>query len=124
MSIEERYEEVREPIVAGRNRGYLLHDQISDSLPPGISSDELNELMGALTRAGIEAVDSEDAGPDSALLREGLGLVQRSLSRVVTSSRRGTIRFAYVFDRLVASACSPAAGRSISRSASKQPSAG
>ena len=73
LSIEERYEEVREPIVAGRNRGYLLHDQISDSLPPGISSDELNELMGALTRAGIEAVDSEDAGPDSALLREGLG---------------------------------------------------
>ena len=63
MSIEERYEEVRELIVAGRDRGYLLHDQISDSLPSGISSDELNELMGALTRAGIEVVDSEDAAP-------------------------------------------------------------
>ena len=73
MSIEERYEEVRELIVAGRDRGYLLHDQISDSLPSGISSDELNELMGALTRAGIEVVDAEDAGPDSARLREGLG---------------------------------------------------
>ena len=73
MSIEERYEEVQELIVAGRDRGYLLHDQISDSLPSGISSDELNELMGALTHAGIEVVDSEDAGQDSALLREGLG---------------------------------------------------
>ena len=73
LSIEERYEEVRELIVAGRDRGYLLHDQISDSLPSGISSDELNELMGALTRAGIEVVDSEDAAPDSALLREGFG---------------------------------------------------
>ena len=66
MSIEERDEELRELILVGRESGYLLQDQLSDLLPPDVSPDELSEVMGTLASAGIEVVDSEDAGTDSA----------------------------------------------------------
>ena len=69
MSIEERDEELRELILAGRESGYLLQDQISDLLPPDVSPDELSEVMGTLANAGILVVDSEDTGTDSATRR-------------------------------------------------------
>ena len=62
MSIEERYEEVRELLVVGREQGYLLRDQISEALPADLGADEPKELMAALASGGIEVIDSEGAG--------------------------------------------------------------
>ena len=72
MSIEERYEEVRELLVVGREQGYLLHDQISEALPADLSADEPKELMAALASAGIEVIESEGAGRDAGLVRARL----------------------------------------------------
>ncbi len=60
MSIEEKYEEVRQLIAVGKEKGYLLYDEVNDLLPVDItSSDELDELFSTFSSAGIEVVDSE-----------------------------------------------------------------
>ena len=60
MSIEEKYEGVRQLIATGKEKGYLSYDEINEGLPPEItSSDELDDLFSALGNAGIEIVESE-----------------------------------------------------------------
>ena len=60
MSIEEKYDEVKELILMGKERGYLLYDEVNDLLPEGIcSSDELDSIFSLFGSAGIEVIDSE-----------------------------------------------------------------
>ena len=62
MSIEERYDEVRQMIVVGKEKGYLLYDEINELLPSEITSaEDLDELFNAFGSAGIEIVDSDKA---------------------------------------------------------------
>ena len=60
MSIEDKYDEVRELIIIGKQRGYLLYDEINDLLPEGIcSSDELDGIFSLFGSADIEVIDAE-----------------------------------------------------------------
>ena len=60
MAIEEKYDEIRQLIIIGKEKGYLLYDEVNEALPADMSSsDELEDLFGALGNAGIEVVDSE-----------------------------------------------------------------
>ena len=60
MSIEEKYDEVKELILLGKEKGYLLYDEVNDLLPEGIcSSDELDSIFSLFGSAGIEVIDSE-----------------------------------------------------------------
>ena len=60
MSIEEKYDEVKELIQMGKERGYLLYDEVNDVLPEGIcSSDELDSIFSLFGTAGIEVIDAE-----------------------------------------------------------------
>jgi RNA polymerase primary sigma factor len=60
LSIEERYDEVRQLITIGKEKGYLLYDEVNELLPADItSSDELDDLFSTFGNAGIEVVDSE-----------------------------------------------------------------
>ena len=60
MSLEEQYDEVRQLIEIGKEKGYLLYDEVNELLPADIStSDALDELFTAFGLAGIEVVDSE-----------------------------------------------------------------
>ena len=60
MSLEEKYDEVRQLIEIGKEKGFLLYDEVNEILPPNItSSDQLDELFTAFGNAGIEVVDSE-----------------------------------------------------------------
>ncbi len=61
LSIEEKYDEIQQLIIVGKERGYLLFDEINDLLPAEVtSSDELDDLFATLGNAGIEVVESED----------------------------------------------------------------
>ena len=61
MAIEEKYEEVKQLIILGKERGYLLYDEINDLLPAEINtSEEIDELFLAFGEHGIELVDSEE----------------------------------------------------------------
>ena len=60
MSIEERYDEVRQLITIGKEKGYLLYDEVNELLPSEItSSDELDDLFNTFGSAGIEVIDSD-----------------------------------------------------------------
>ena len=72
LSIEERYDEIQQLVIVGRERGYLLLDEINDLLPAGVAaSEELDELFGALGNAGIEVVESEDKYKEKKRLERG-----------------------------------------------------
>ena len=61
MSIEEKYDEVRQLISIGKEKGYLLYDEVNELLPTDItSSDELDDLFSTFSNAGIVVVDSEE----------------------------------------------------------------
>ena len=62
MSIEEKYDEVRQLIQVGKEKGYLLYDEVNEALPSEITSaEELDDLFNAFGSAGIEVVDSDKA---------------------------------------------------------------
>ena len=61
MSIEDRYEEIRELIISGKERGYLLYDEIDKSLPEGgYTSDELDSIFALISSAGIEVISEQE----------------------------------------------------------------
>lgn len=61
LVIEERYDEVKALITLGKEKGYLLYDEVNDMLPSEVStSEELDELFDAFGNAGIDIVESED----------------------------------------------------------------
>ena len=70
LAIEEKYEQVRQLISVGKERGYLLYDEMNDILPPEVhSSGEINEVLSAFDRYGIgvyEDAASADAARDAA----------------------------------------------------------
>src|SRR2546428_13584483 len=58
--IEEKYDEVRQLINIGKEKGYLLYDEVNELLPSEItSSDELDDLFNTFGSAGIEVIDSD-----------------------------------------------------------------
>jgi RNA polymerase primary sigma factor len=61
LSIEDKFEEVRQLIIVGKEKGYLLYDEVSDVLPPELTSnpDDLEELFTAFGAAGIDIVDAD-----------------------------------------------------------------
>ena len=75
MSIEEKYDEVRQLISIGKEKGYLLYDEVNELLPADItSSDELDDLFSTFGNAGIMVVDSEEKYREVKLLdRTGEG---------------------------------------------------
>ena len=53
--IEEEFGHVQQLILIGKERGYLLYDEINDSLPADVhSSQEIDDLLSTLERQGIE----------------------------------------------------------------------
>ncbi len=81
MSIEEKYDEVRQLISIGKEKGYLLYDEVNELLPADItSSDELDDLFSTFGSAGIEVVDSEQKYREEKLLdRTGEGAEELEL---------------------------------------------
>jgi RNA polymerase primary sigma factor len=62
LSIEEKYDEVRQLIQVGKEKGYLLYDEVNELLPSEVTSaEDLDELFNAFGSAGIEIVDSDKA---------------------------------------------------------------
>ncbi len=61
MSLEDRFDEVRQLIIIGKEKGYLLYDEVNDLLPADLTSspEDLDELMSVFGAAGIDLVDSD-----------------------------------------------------------------
>ncbi len=58
MAIEEKYDQVRQLITMGKERGYLLYDEVNDILPAEVhSSDEIDDLLSTFERHGIDVFE-------------------------------------------------------------------
>ena len=88
LEIEEKSDQIRQLIAMGKERGYLLYDEVNDILPPEVhSSEEIDEMLSAFERYGIniyedatraeaahdaaEAADFRAAEPKEELPAEG-----------------------------------------------------
>src|SRR5499427_376212 len=61
--LNNKYDEtVQKLIDIGKEKGYLLYDEVSDLLPPeiGASAEDLDELFSAFGTAGIEVIAAAD----------------------------------------------------------------
>jgi RNA polymerase primary sigma factor len=62
LVIEERYDQVRQLINMGKERGYLLYDEVNDILPVEVhSSEEIDDLLSTFERYGIEIYEDASA---------------------------------------------------------------
>jgi RNA polymerase primary sigma factor len=60
LSIEDKFDEVQQLIIIGKEKGYLLYDEVNDLLRADITSaDDLDDLFSTFGNAGIEVVDSD-----------------------------------------------------------------
>ena len=58
LVIEEKYDRARQLINMGKERGYLLYDEVNDILPAEVrSSEEIDDLLSTLERYGIEVYE-------------------------------------------------------------------
>jgi RNA polymerase primary sigma factor len=58
MAIEDKYDQVRQLIAMGKERGYLLYDEVNDILPAEVhSSEEIDELLSTFERYGIDVYE-------------------------------------------------------------------
>src|SRR5712672_3750314 len=74
LSNEEKYDEVRQLINIGKEKGYLLYDEVNELLPAEITSpDELDDLFNTFGSAGIEVIDS-----DQKYLRDDVKVIDRT----------------------------------------------
>ena len=69
--VEAKYDEVRQLLALGKERGFLAYDEINETLPEEISSspDEIEEIFSLFEAHGITVVDAdarEQLGPGNA----------------------------------------------------------
>jgi RNA polymerase primary sigma factor len=70
LAFEEKFDQVNKLISLGKEKGYLLYDEVNDLLPSDVhSAEDLNDLLSMFDNEGIEVVDSPRAKS-----AEGLGL--------------------------------------------------
>jgi len=75
VTVEERFPEVRSLIALGKERGYLLYDEIFQNLPEELTgaTEDLDEVLVRLSDYGIEVVEvQEKAGARKATAPTGI----------------------------------------------------
>jgi len=61
LGIEDKYEGVKHLINIGREKGYLMYDEVNELLPDEVNStEEIDDLFMLFGNLGIEVVDSEE----------------------------------------------------------------
>src|SRR5687768_17841449 len=65
LSVEEKYSEVKQLIIIGKEKGFLLYDEIYETLPEEVTSlpEELDEIYIRFNDLGIEVVEDADKLP-------------------------------------------------------------
>ena len=62
LALEEKYDQVRQLIIMGKERGYLLYDEVNDILPAEVhSSEEIDDLLSTFERYGIDIYEDVSA---------------------------------------------------------------
>jgi RNA polymerase primary sigma factor len=60
LSLDDKYDEVKQLVDMGKEKGYLLYDEVNDLLPGDVtSSDEMDDMFSMFRSHGIEVIDGE-----------------------------------------------------------------
>ncbi|MGE5646782.1 MAG: RNA polymerase sigma factor RpoD [Acidobacteriota bacterium] len=63
MAIEDKYDRLKQLMDAGKEKGYVLYDEVSDLLPDDISTGpELDDILVNLDGAGVEILEEPKLG--------------------------------------------------------------
>ena len=62
MAFDEKFDQVNKLITIGKEKGYLLYDEVNDLLPSDVhSAEDLDDLLSMFDNAGIEVLESPKA---------------------------------------------------------------
>ncbi|HKS67304.1 MAG TPA: RNA polymerase sigma factor RpoD [Candidatus Acidoferrales bacterium] len=74
LALEEKYDQVRQLIAMGKERGYLLYDEVNDILPAEVhSSEEIDDLLSTFERYGIDVYEDLSSAKAALASAEGDG---------------------------------------------------
>jgi RNA polymerase primary sigma factor len=60
LGLDDKYDEVKQLVDMGKEKGYLLYDEVNDLLPSDVtSSDEMDDMFSMFRAQGIEVIDGE-----------------------------------------------------------------
>jgi RNA polymerase primary sigma factor len=60
LGLDDKYDEVKQLMDMGKEKGYLLYDEVNDLLPGDVtSSDEMDDMFSMFRAQGIEVIDGE-----------------------------------------------------------------
>ncbi|HLV01455.1 MAG TPA: RNA polymerase sigma factor RpoD [Acidobacteriota bacterium] len=74
--IIEEYPEIEELLELGKEKGFLLYDEINEVLPDDIESEDLDQIFELFAESGIEVIDMEQDD-----VREGNGAASPSSAK-------------------------------------------
>ena len=59
MAFDDKFDQVNKLITLGKEKGYLLYDEVNDLLPSDVhSAEDLEDLLSMFDSAGIEVLES------------------------------------------------------------------
>ena len=59
MAIDDKYDDIKKLIDAGKEKGYLTYDQVNDLIPHDVHSPEdLEDLLTTIGTQGIDVLES------------------------------------------------------------------
>jgi len=67
LTLDDKYDEVKQLIDIGKEKGYLLYDEVNDLLPGDVTSaDDMDDMFSIFRRQGIDVLEGDPkvAGPD------------------------------------------------------------
>jgi RNA polymerase primary sigma factor len=60
IGLDDKYDEVKQLVDMGKEKGYLLYDEVNDLLPSDVtSSEEMDDMFSMFRAQGIEVIDGE-----------------------------------------------------------------
>jgi RNA polymerase primary sigma factor len=84
--MEEKNDQVRQLIAAGKERGYLLYDEVSDILPAEVgSSEEIDDLLSTFERYGIDLYENVSSATAARAAREAAEITDTEPKEEVAS---------------------------------------
>jgi len=72
LAFDDKYDQVGKLITLGKEKGYLLYDEVNDLLPSDVhTAEDLDDLLSMFDHAGIEVLDSPKVKSDDLIVEKG-----------------------------------------------------
>jgi RNA polymerase primary sigma factor len=72
LAFDDKYDQVGKLITLGKEKGYLLYDEVNDLLPSDVhTAEDLDDLLSMFDHAGIEVLESPKAKSEDMLSDKG-----------------------------------------------------